>query len=534
MRQGPEQLRRFHKEPAAAQGLKIRQMAKKDATVFFLSASALDRLGSRRAGKLVPRLDPPAPAAGFAVLDNFDEDLRRSRRLLIRAGGRLELLARDGCDTDQAASRCGNFVADHADGPVKAALDDLPPLRALLPVGTGQMRHAALALVDDQGKTHARAVIRLMEPVAGKATVIVTLTGLRGYDKGLGTLRDHIAACGGLPLARAGLYRRLFPAHRSYDVRPPIRIDRHDRAFDAACTIIASHLRIARANHAGIIADLDSEFLHDYRVALRKIRSVLSLFKGVYDPNQTAMLKDRFAALMTPTGRLRDLDVYLLERRQYYDLLPPALHGGLDRMFLLFEQERRAAHAALARQLAGKAGRTEIASLGRLFDRRGTLRPGPNAGQGAHELACALIWHRYRKIRKIAATIGPDTADSRIHALRIHCKKLRYLMELFAPLFAGPDFSALLKPLKRLQDVLGLFNDFSVQQVSLRHFVNRPDAIPVADRQQIAESVDALIVVLHDRQLKERDRILNSFSRFNSARTQRRFRRLFHRRKEDA
>jgi hypothetical protein len=47
-------------------------------------------------------------------------------------------------------------------------------------------------------------------------------------------------------------------------------------------------------------------------------------------------LKASFSAMMVPTGRLRDLDVYLLERRQYYGLLPKILHGGLDAMFSMF------------------------------------------------------------------------------------------------------------------------------------------------------------------------------------------------------
>lgn len=502
-------------------------MSARDETNFHLPAEAMEALTTVPAGKLAPCLDPPGRPLPFVLLDCFDQSLRRSGRLLIEAGDRLELLTADGRILTQAARRKGGFVADLAEGPVKAALADLSPLRALLPLGTGEMRPATLSLVDDEGKTRARALLRLLTGTGGKETVVATLSGLRGYDKALDRLRAHLVACGGLGLAEGGLYRRLFVGHRPYQPKPAIAIGRKDRAIDVASDIIAAHIPVARANEPGIIADLDSEFLHDYRIALRKIRSVLSLFKGVYDPAQTDALKARFAALMAPTGRLRDLDVYLLERHRYEALLPEAMHGGLDRMFALFRQERHAAQAQLADHLRGTAYRAEIADLARLFETRKALRPGPNAARGAHDLACELIWKRYRKICRIAAELGPETPDGDIHALRIHCKKLRYLMEFFAPAFSEGRFAELIKPLKRLQDRLGLFNDFSVQQVSLRAFLAGLDKVPEAERLEIAQSAGALIMVLHQRQLEERDKVAGSFARFNSAKTQRLFRDLF-------
>ena len=105
-------------------------------------------------------------------------------------------------------------------------------------------------------------------------------------------------------------------------------------------------------------------------------------------------------------------------------------------------------------------------------------------------------------------------------------------MEFFGPLFPKRDFMSVLKPLKHLQDNLGLFNDYAVQQVSLQGLPwggsERPDAVKL----EAAQSVGALIAVLHRRQLEERVKVVESFAQFNSPQMQKTFRDLFHHRRD--
>ena len=85
-----------------------------------------------------------------------------------------------------------------------------------------------------------------------------------------------------------------------------------------------------RANEAGVRAALDTEFLHDYRVAVRRTRSALSQLKGVFDPSRLAPFRKEFAWLGEVTGPLRDLDVYLLTLPDYRSELPVASRHDLD------------------------------------------------------------------------------------------------------------------------------------------------------------------------------------------------------------
>ena len=493
---------------------------------YSLPADAMDSVAGGSFGKLTPVLTWDDGTAEFRVLDCFDQSLRHSGRLLLEIGGSFELLLADGRVLSQSANRKGQFITDFQDGPVKYALTDLSPLRSLLPIGSGSLRRGTLALLDDDQKTHCRANLHVLTGDAG--IVLITLRGLRGYDRALTALRKQIETSGGTALDRGGLYADIFPAHIAYNAKPEIAIKPDDTTYDAASDIISTYLPVARANEAGIIADHDSEFLHDYRIALRKIRSVLSLFKKVYGPDQTADLKARFSDLMTPTGRLRDLDVYLLEKQHLYGLLPNTLHSGLDAMFKMFTAERKAAHAKLTDHLRSRHYETEIASLTKLFGKRKKLKSGPAANLAAQDYACTLIWKRYRKICKIGAAIDPEMPDAEVHALRIHCKKLRYLMEFFGPLFPKPAFKSLLRPLKHLQDNLGLFNDYSVQQISLQDFLGNASDKSNGSNLAVAQSVGALTAVLHQRQIAERAKIVESFAQFNGPEIQATFRDLFH------
>lgn len=496
------------------------------AATYSLPLAATKVFAQESLGKLKVARSPDGGAVLFDLLDYFDLPLLGSGRVLLESESALVLLTADGRVLRQAAKRAGNFVADLNDGPVKRALKDLSPLRCLLSVGSGEMRQEAVALLDDAQKTQCRARLRILTTTDGGA-LLVSVQGLRRDDKAADLMYARLQAAGGQSLNDNTLFARLFPGRVAYRAKPQVDITAGKSAFDTANDIIAAHIPVARANEAGIIADHDTEFLHDYRVALRKIRSVLSLFKGIYETDQTENLKFRFTELMTVTGRLRDLDVYLLEKQTYYELLPGHLHVGLDMLFNRFDAERHAQQGRLATHLRSESYERETGRLERLFARRKKLIRGPKADLSARDYAGALIWKRYNKVCKAAAGIVPETDDTEIHALRIHCKKLRYLTEIFAPAFPEKQVKDLIRPLKRLQDTLGLFNDYAVQQDSLAAILRQPDTGHEDGILELAQSIGALIAMLHRRQTEERAKIIDSFAPFDSEETRRAFRTLF-------
>lgn len=496
--------------------------------LILAGAVSADALGESL-GKLELEMHDASTPEGFELLDSFDQAVRKSGAVLIEADGKLHLMQPGGVVKTQTAKRGGNFVADLGEGPVKDALSFVSSLRSLQVVGKGALQQSSAAAKDDEGKTHARVRFSTLTPEGGGQKItLASLQPLRGYEKGFEALGSRVQSVSdGAELKAKDLYARLFPDTQDFDPKPEVAMTGDETAFEAAIDIIRAFLDVARRTEAGVIADHDTEYLHDYRVALRKIRSVISLFKGVFSDHETARLKETFSDLMAPTGRLRDLDVYLLERDTYFELVPPTMHDGLTAMFDMFAKERNSVQRAVAKRLGSADYAKQMEKLQAQFADPKKLKHGPKADLPAHEYACALIWKRYRKVCKIARSIDDQTPDEEVHELRISCKKLRYLMEFFAPLFDAKAIKGLIKPLKVLQDNLGLFNDYSVQQESLQDFL---DTKANRGRKQdlvIAKSIGALIAVLHQRQLEERARVVSSFATFDSVETQDAFRALF-------
>lgn len=475
---------------------------------------------------LVAQTLEESTAQRFEVLDCFDQSLRQSGRLLLESNGEFLLIGSDGTLLQQPSERRGNFVADLIAGPVKENLSDVSPLRCLLNLGEGTLCAQQLRLVDDEQKTHLRVQV-LGFDVDGTTVSLLAVDDVRGYGKSHKRVIRALRDAGATSASPNALVSALFPALTPYVAKPELSFDTTTTAFMATNQIIAAYLEVARQNEPGTMADFDTEFLHDYRVALRKIRSVLSLFKGVYGDAATATLKQRFSDLMVPTGPLRDLDVYLLEQDLYYDMLPTNLHEGLRLMFATFEADRKKVLSGLVKRLRSVAYHREMAELQAMFEAPGAVVQGGLGSLAVADYAQKLIWKRYRKVCKTAAKIDDTTQDEEVHELRISCKKLRYLIEFFAHQFDPAEIKAILKPLKRLQDNLGLFNDYSVQQHKLQQLI-ATGRLKGQTALIAAQSIGALISILHGRQLEERARVMQSFARFDSPKTQQRFRTLFH------
>ncbi len=467
----------------------------------------------------------------FILLDCHDQSIRASGRILLETEGALHLLQKDGARRIQKGKGRGRFVQDLPTGPVREALSGFPKLRALMEIATGERQESDVALLDDLQKTQVRGSVVSLSTEHGRATIL-RLRRLRGYDKAFDKACAAVRAMVGASPDIESLADAVSATDARYRAKPEIALGTDEPSIQVAADIIKTYLKVAQQNESGLIADIDTEFLHDYRVSLRRIRSVISLFKGVFSEAQTAEFKKTFSELMAPTGRMRDLDVYLLEKDMYFNLVPSTLHAGLDAMFAQFQKERAQELSRITRRLRSKTYQSQMSDLRALFDGTDNVKPGPNAQRGAYDYACALIWKRYRKVCKIARSITPETPDESVHGLRIDCKKLRYLMEFFAPLFDAKDFKSILKPLKKLQDNLGLFNDFSVQQEALLAFTSQQSNAQGRVDAQVGLAVGGLIAVLDQRQRAERDRVIANFQQFDAPETRHLFRSLFHQPKE--
>ncbi len=466
-------------------------------------------------------------ACSCSLLDTFDNELMQAGRLLFKTEKLLIAFdMKTGLFAEQKVQRRWSFVSELDEGPVHHLLAGISPLRALVPIALVNVWKGQGNLLDDEGKTRVRLINLTL--INGKKSVTVgSSRPLRGYDRAHEELKKWLSTLGATPCqSLVELYTSLGVAVNEYNPKPRLQLAAQDSIKKNTTIIIETFLSVARANEDGVVADIDTEFLHDYRVSFRKIRSVLSLFKGVYSPEDCARLKCDFSELMQKTNKLRDLDVYLLNKEEYYSLVPTTTHAGLAILFNGFEKERRAEQKNVAGYIKSKAYRKQLKIWQTLFGNEDNIESGPESGEYTSGFARRILFKRYRNVCKIARSIDATTEDEVVHRLRIHCKKLRYLMEFFATLFPADEIRQRVKSLKRLQDNLGRFNDYSVQQIFLKDVLAGQPA-GSAKGIKVAESIGALTAMLHRLQNKERRQVMKNFERFDSPEIRESFDKLF-------
>jgi CHAD domain-containing protein len=476
-------------------------------------------------------------AAGMLVfLDTFEWSLWFAGLVLWEQDGHLRLAAREndwiGAELAALPLEGGTprFARDFPDSPLGDAVRPLIGLRALLPVARIEVRHALIELLDANRKTVLRLDLQEVGDHSGRV-IVAHARLLRGYEPEaaraaavLARFAEEESVEG--PLIRA--FRRLGKEPRVYTLRPGFELAADLPAREAVRHIVSRVLAIARENERGIIEDVDTEFLHDARICIRKIRAVLSLLKGVYPLEETQRLKDAFSRLGRETNRLRDLDVELLARPDLAARLPGHLRAGLDEMFADFAAERTEQQQRVAARLGSDGHRREMEALARFFGETDGLAPSAASAAPVGPLAAAQICRRYRKIRKLARRLRPETPDHEIHALRVQAKKLRYLLEFFSELFDAEKIQPLEKHLRRLQNRLGCFNDLAVQQRSLLAYWAARRETMVAPV-ETAMSLGGLIALLHRDQEEERKEVHAALEEFASGSVAARFAEIFRR-----
>ena len=134
-------------------------------------------------------------------------------------------------------------------------------------------------------------------------------------------------------------------------------------------------------------------------------------------------------------------------------------------------------------------------------------------------------------MRRDGKALGADTADPEIHRLRIQCKKLRYALEFFSSLYPEEEIHLVVRQLKRLQDILGAFNDLSVQQQMLRHSLKEFQAGSRRNL-ELAAALGGLMQSLFQEQQELREHFTEAFTQFSDPANTALFNELFQDRQE--
>ncbi len=243
------------------------------------------------------------------------------------------------------------------------------------------------------------------------------------------------------------------PAAAVKAVQPQLSAAMDARA--ALEAIAAGCLRQLHANRCGLLAHgYDAEFVHQMRVALRRLRSNLRLFLSVAPGSDLpAALTDGVRALAAALGEARDLDVFgeaVLPRLLDDD--PAAFAPLVARA----QAAREQAHANVRQACAAPA-------YGELVRRLQHWLRQPQSvplDRRLSELAPGLLESRWRRLLERGRGLRHQGPHRR-HRTRICAKRMRYAADAFAPIYAEEATGPFLKALAKLQDELGLLNDLA-------------------------------------------------------------------------
>ncbi len=410
-------------------------------------------------------------------LDTFDWRLHRAGLTLESVTGRgpaeLILSGMTGERITAAANgaRWPALAEALPSGPLRDRLKGLTEVRALLPAAKAASSVSEFRLCNDDGKTVAWLTVEHLHaatPAAADLPPRLSVTAVRGYQG----QADRIARCltaqpgvlpDGLPpldavLATGGL------APGEYTNKVDVALSATMPGRLALAAVLRRLLDTLEANVWGTVRDIDTEFLHDLRVSVRRTRTALKLGAGLLPAGLASQYRPAFKWLGDLTTPTRDLDVHLLTFAAGAAELTSASPDDLAPFHRYLTQRRAVEQARLARALRSARFRALVAAWRDALDGLTAPRQGPGAAQAAAK----IIGRAHRRVLRQGSAITAESLPEDLHDLRKRCKELRYSLEFFASLYDPLTHRRAVRELKGLQDCLGTYQDCQVQQEEIR------------------------------------------------------------------
>jgi CHAD domain-containing protein len=266
----------------------------------------------------------------------------------------------------------------------------------------------------------------------------------------------------------AGRAMETRPAEPRWSRAPRLDLSAGMTGAEAFAAIVGHSLQHFAANEECARLNLHVEGVHQCRIALRRLRAVLQIFKPLLERGEAGPIHHELRWLAGVLGDARDLDIVETE------LLAPTVAGLGDSeeaaaLRTTLKANQAEAYAVVADALGSPRHLALIADLTRLAGegRVGPSRTGdePLVGFAAHALSRV-----YAKLLRKAAGFELLSPAER-HEARIALKRLRYALDFFVNLFDGRSKKKFIRKVTRLQDDLGRMNDLATARGTLGRLV---------------------------------------------------------------
>lgn len=273
--------------------------------------------------------------------------------------------------------------------------------------------------------------------------------------------------------------------------------------------VLAFHFGKLLARQADVLASDDSEAVHQMRVATRRLRSTLRIFRPYYRASALKPLRAALKQTAALLGNVRDLDVYREHLVNYTKAQPSAKRRELRLINAQLGQRHAELRAQLLDHLCSAAHAeflNEFATFVKTPFAAARDLPEEPMPRRVCEIAPRLIYEQYGIVRAYEPHLSEASAE-RLHALRIEIKRLRYLIEAFGELL-GAQAEIVIDACKAMQDFLGELQDADTAvQLSAAY---------LPDLKRGKRALERYLAARHADQARLRETLLAQWAAFNA------------------
>ncbi len=235
-----------------------------------------------------------------------------------------------------------------------------------------------------------------------------------------------------------------------------VKID--DRLDVALKKILSVEFTWFQEQFHGVISDRDPEFVHQARVATRRMRSALALFHDALPVKTVTYMEERLKWLGKLFGEIRNLDVFIINLEGYKDKIgkyPKAKRKALENLVV---KQRRAPLKSLNEALKSRRYKLFERYMKHLLEKPSDGADLPAANKLIRDVAPQVITQKLENIIEQSRKTLANSDLKEYHSLRIQMKRLRYALEFMATPY-GDAFKDIVKQTTEIQDCLGELQD---------------------------------------------------------------------------
>ncbi len=246
--------------------------------------------------------------------------------------------------------------------------------------------------------------------------------------------------------------------------------------FFYGAKVLYQHLSAMQAEVEGVKRSDDIEYIHRMRVASRRMRSTLKIFKDCFSKAEYKAWMKSIRAVTRSLGQARDIDVQIkILKENLQNYAKPMLKPGIKRLILRLRQKRQAMQGEVVQVMNRLEQDDTLGRIERWAAPWLEKEPGDNQDSAElFQLASLNIRSCFEEMKAYDQQVRIESKMSELHEMRIHAKQLRYTMEAFEEIYGIP-ISPFINQTKRIQSLLGSIHDADVWLGMIPSFIEEEE-----------------------------------------------------------